>query len=246
MYLGSLDFIIIVAYFVGLGLMGLYFSRQQTSEESYFLGNRRMPWILVGVSIMATLVSTLSYLSTPGEMIRYGVGYFTQMLSYVIVIPVVSLLIIPALMRLPVTSVYEYFEKRFNLATRLVGAVVFTLMRVTWMGLIIYTASFAVAKMTGWDTTSVILVIGLVTTFYTTAGGMQAVLWSDFVQGCLLVGGALFIPVYIAVKTGTGPLAWWDTFSQVGRDEVPVFSINPFVRISMVGIVDRCGCVWKC
>jgi SSS family transporter len=105
------------------------------------------------------------------------------------------------------------------------------------VGLIIYTASFAVAKMTGWDTTSVILVIGLVTTFYTTAGGMQAVLWSDFVQGCLLVGGALFIPVFIATHTGTGPMAWWDAFSQAGRDQVPIVSLDPFVRISVLGII---------
>jgi len=237
MHLGTLDFVVIIAYLVGLALLGVYFSRKQTSQVSYFLGNRRMPWLLAGVSVMATLVSTLSYLSLPGEMIRYGVGYFAGIFAYVLAIPVVSWLIIPALMRLPVTSVYEYFEKRFNLAARLLGAVVFIIMRLTWVGLIIYTASFAVAKMTGWDTTSVILVIGLVTTFYTTAGGMQAVLWSDFVQGCLLIGGALFIPVFIAMQTGTGPVAWWDAFSQTGRDQVPIVSLDPFVRISMIGII---------
>jgi SSS family solute:Na+ symporter len=226
-----------VTYFVGLALLGIYFSRKQTSEVSYFLGNRRMPWLLAGVSVMATLVSTLSYLSLPGEMIRYGVGYFAAIFSYVLVIPVVSWLIIPALMRLPVTSVYEYFEKRFNLATRLLGAIVFILMRLTWVGLIIYTASFAVAEMTGWNATSVILVIGVITTFYTTAGGMQAVLWSDFVQGCLLIAGALFIPVFIAMHTGTGPVAWWDAFSQAGRVQVPIVSLDPFVRISMLGII---------
>ena len=91
--------------------------------------------------------------------------------------------------------------------------------------------------MTGWDTATVILVIGLVTTFYTTAGGMQAVVWSDFVQGCLLIGGALFIPAFIAFKTGSGPVAWWDAFSEAGHDEVPVVSFDPFVRISMLGII---------
>lgn len=237
MHLSSLDFVVIVAYLVGLVLLGVYFSRRQTSEVSYFLGNRRMPWILVGMSVMATLVSTLSYLSLPGEMIRHGVGYFASILAYVPAVPVVTLLIIPAIMRLPVTSVYEYFEKRFNLATRLLGACVFILMRLTWVGLIIYTASFAMAKMTGWDTATLILVIGLVTTFYTTAGGMQAVLWSDFVQGCLLIGGALFIPAFIALKTGSGPVAWWDAFSGVGHAQVPVVSLDPFVRISMLGII---------
>ncbi|MBN2291030.1 MAG: sodium/solute symporter [Pirellulales bacterium] len=237
MHLTLLDLIVVIGYLAGLSLMGVYFSRRQTSEESYFLGNRRMPALLVGVSVMATLISTLSYLSSPGEMIRNGTGYFTSMLSFIVVVPVVNFIIIPALMKLPVTTVYEYFEKRFNYGVRGIGAVVFIVMRLTWVGLIIYTASLAVAKMTGWDIQVVILVVGLITTFYTTAGGMPAVIWSDFIQGMLLIGGALFIPVYIALQTGTGPGIWWETFSQAGRTSVPVFSLDPTVRITIVGII---------
>ncbi|NLY02235.1 MAG: sodium/solute symporter [Rhodopirellula sp.] len=237
MQLAVLDFLVILAYLVGLSALGVYFSRRQSSEDSYFLGNRRMPWVLVGVSVMATLVSTLSYLSLPGEMIKHGVGYFASLLSFVFVIPLVNRLIIPALMRLPVTSVYEYFERRYHVGVRLLGATVFIVMRLTWVGLIIYTASFAVAKMTGWPTPWVILIVGIVTTAYTTAGGMQAVIWSDFIQGLLLVGGAALIPLLIALKTQAGPLLWWQTFAEAGRADVPIFSLDPFVRISMVGMV---------
>ena len=237
MHLTLLDFIVVIGYLAGLSLLGVYFSKRQTSEESYFLGNRRMPALLVGVSVMATLISTLSYLSLPGEMIRNGTGYFTLLLAFIAVIPVVNFIIIPALMKLPVTTVYEYFEKRFSFGVRGLGAVVFIVMRLMWVGLIIYSASLAVAKMTGWDIQIVILVVGVITTFYTTAGGMPAVIWSDFIQGLLLIGGALFIPIFIAMKTGTGPGVWWDTFSQAGRTSVPVFSLDPMVRVTIVGIV---------
>jgi len=237
MHLKALDFAVIVGYLAGLTCLGVYFSRRQTSEQSYFLGNRRMPWLLVGVSVMATLISTLSYLSVPGEMIRHGVGYFASLLAFVLVIPLVNRLIIPALMRLPVTSVYEYFEKRYHLSVRCVGASVFVLMRLTWVGLIIYTASLAVAGMTAWSMPAVILGVGVITTFYTTAGGMQAVIWSDFVQGLLLVGGAMLVPLCVALQTHTGPGAWWEAFSQAGRSQVPVFSWDLTVRISVVGII---------
>jgi solute:Na+ symporter, SSS family len=237
MHLGTLDFVVLVAYFAGLAGMGAWFSRRQKSEETYFLGDRNMPWLVVGVSIMATLISTLTYLALPGEMISHGTGYFLSLLAYVGAIPFVNRIVIPALMRLPVTSVYEYFERRYHLAVRSLAAVVFVLMRLGWIGLIIYTASFAVVQMTGWSMPSVVLFMGVFTTFYTTAGGIQAVVWSDFAQGVLLLGGALFVPVYVAWLTGAGPIGWWETFSQAGRAAAPVWSLDLTVRITVVGII---------
>lgn len=237
MHLTSLDFVVLVAYFAGLAWMGAYFSRRQKSEETYFLGDRNMPWLVVGVSIMATLISTLTYLSLPGEMMSHGTGYFLSLLAYVGAIPFVNRIVIPALMRLPVTSVYEYFERRYHITVRSLAAVVFVLMRLTWIGLIIYTASFAVVEMTGWSMPAVILFMGVFTTFYTTAGGIQAVIWSDFAQGVLLLGGALFVPIYVVWLTGAGPLGWWEVFSRAGRAETPLWSLDLTVRITVVGII---------
>ena len=227
----------ILAYLSGLFILGVYFSRRQTSEETYFLGGRRIPWLLAGISVLATLLSTISYLSLPGEMIRYGIGFFTAFLSIIAIVPVVNRIIIPSLMRLPVTSVYEYLEGRFGQELRALAALTFIFTRLLWVGLIIYTASFAVSAMTDWSIPAIILTIGLVTIFYTTSGGMTAVIWSDFAQFIILLGGALFIPLYVAFQTGTGPFAWWVTFSHAGRAAVPVFSLDPTVRITIVGMV---------
>ena len=106
MHLSLLDFMVIAAYLLGLSLVGFYFSKRQTSEVAYFLGNRRLPWPIVGLSLMASLISTLTYLSFPGEMIAHGTGYFYAVIAVILVIPLVTRVIIPALRQLPVTTVY--------------------------------------------------------------------------------------------------------------------------------------------
>ncbi len=217
--------------------IGFFFAGRQRDKESYFLGNRKMPWFLVGISVIATILSTASYVAVPGEMIRYGVGFSASLLAFILIIPFVNRIIIPFLMNLSVTSVYEYIEERFSLPTRILAASSFIFARLIWSGLIIYMASFAIAAMTGWNKPLVILFIGLITTVYTSAGGITAVIWSDFALFVILLGGAIFVPGYIAIATDAGPLAWWETFSAAGRTEVPVFSLDPGVRLTMVGMI---------
>jgi solute:Na+ symporter, SSS family len=237
MHLHFLDFVAIGVYFASLFVIGIYFSKRQTSAETYFLAERKMPAFLVGISVVATLVSTNTYLATPGETIKHGIGFFSLTLAYIFVIPTVNRFVIPLLMRLPVTSVYEYVENRFSSATRTLAASIFILTRLIWIGLIVYTASLATTSMTGWSMPLVICVIGISTAFYTTLGGIGAVIWTDFLQFVLLMGGAIFIPLYVAWQTGAGPLAWWDAFSKAGHTTVPVFSFDPLVRITVVGMI---------
>lgn len=237
MELTWLDCSVLVAYLVGLFLLGVFTSRQQTSADVYFLAGRRTPWLLAGVSVLATLLSTLTYLSLPGEMIAHGTGYFYSLFAFVLIIPLVNRGIIPSLMRLRVASVYDFLEQRYGLEARVLGAAVFVLTRITWIGLIMYTAARAVDSMTEWGIVRIVLVLGVVTTFYTTSGGFKAVVWSDFAQFVLLAGAAVFVPVYIAVQTGAGPLAWWADFSTLGRTSAPLFSLDPAVRITIVGII---------
>jgi len=244
MHLHRFDFFVIALYMGGLLAIGFFFARRQKSKEDYFLGNRKMPWFLAGISVVATLLSTVTYLAVPGEMIRYGIGFASVLLGFVFIIPFVNRIIIPFLMNLQVTSVYEYIEQRFNVQTRILAALAFITSRVIWTGVIIYTASFAIASMTGWSKPMIILFIGVITTVYTSAGGIRAVMWSDFAQFLILFGGAVFVLVYVAVTTHAGPIVWWDTFSAAGRAEVPVFSLDPEVRLTMVGMI-AVGFIWN-
>jgi SSS family solute:Na+ symporter len=235
--LNVLDLAVIFAYLVGLSGIGIYFSKKQSSREEYFLGNRQMPWLIVGVSLVATLISAMTYLSVPGEAIKFGIGFFSSLLAYPLVIPVVNRVVIPVIVRLPIRSVYEYLEKRYGGGIRSLGAAAFVSSRLLWIGLIIYTTSFAVSTMTGANIKSIILVIGLVTTLYTTLGGMRAVIWTDFSQFLLMLGSIVLVPIYIAFRTGTGPSFWWHVFSEAGRTEVRLFSFDPAVRVTVLGML---------
>lgn len=237
MHLEFLDFVVMGIYFSGLLLVGVYFARKQTDRASYFLGNRKMPWFIIGISVLATLLSSVTYLAVPGEMIRYGIGFGASLLSFLIIVPVLNYVLIPFLKELPFTSVYEFLENRFNIQTRMVAATSFVISRLIWAGLIIYMTSFAVSAMTGWSMVALIVGLGLFTTLYTSAGGFSAVIWTDFIQFVILFLGALFVPFYVMFVTGGGMGEWWGTFSQAGRAEVPVFSLDPEVRLTVVGII---------
>jgi len=237
MRLSAFDLVVIVAYFASLSAIGIYFSRRQNTRSEYYLGDRGMHWLLVGGSVLATLLSTITYLSIPGEMIRYGVTYFAGTLMVPAMVPIVSRVIIPTITRMPITSAYEYLEKRFGHPTRRLATLVFLVHTLVWSGLIFYTASIAVAQVAGWSLLPTILVMGIVTIFYTTAGGIRTVIWTDNLQLLILFGGALAIPVYIAFSLGTGPSEWWRTFSEAGRSGIVLFSWDPTVRLTLFGVL---------
>lgn len=233
MRLNALDILVIVGYIAMMSLIGVYFSRRTTTRDDFFLGGRGMHWILVGGSL--SLFSTISFMALPGEMIRYGIGFFVAYLITPLVIPVTNRVVIPSLLRYRITSAYEYLEQRFGLGVTRLSAYAFILKTTIWMGVIIYTASLAVAEVTGWNIFLIITLIGTITTFYTSAGGLRSVIWTDFIQTMLFTGCALIIPIYVGLSTGSGPLAWWGAFTQSGRTEITAFSLDPGVRVTTVG-----------
>lgn len=237
MRLTPLDLLVVAAYMASLSAMGIYFGRRQDTSEEYLLGSRRIHWLLAAGSIVATLVSTLTYLAVPGEMIRYGLGYFTGLLGLPLAIPVVTRLILPRLMRMQLTSVYAYLEHRYHPAMRTLAAAIFTLRTLLWMGLIIYSCSLAVVEVSAWDLYWTIAVTGLLTTFYSSAGGLRTVIWTDNLQLAVLIGGALAIPICIAMRTGSGPSHWWQLFAAAGHTHIEVFSLDPTVRLTMLGVI---------
>jgi solute:Na+ symporter, SSS family len=237
MNLPPLDIVVIVVYLAAVSSIGLYFSKRQVNRTEYFLGNRSVHWLLAGGSIMATLLSALTYLMAPGEMIRHGSGFFAGVFALPLVIPVVSRVLLPLFMRLPITSAYEYLQERFDGRVRRIAAAAFSFRIIIWMGLIIYTASFAFTEILGVPGYWTILVIGLICTFYTSLGGLKTVIWTDNVQLWILFGGAIAIPVVVWFWVGGGPLEWWWAHVQTGRTEIQLFSFDPAVRITIVGIV---------
>ncbi len=237
MHLTWIDFAVIAAYIGSLPLIGMYFSRRQVSREEYLLGSRNIHWLLAAGSVVATLVSTLTFLAVPGEIVRYGLAYFTGVLALPLAVPVMTRILLPKLMTLRITSMYEYLEGRYDVQVRVLAAVVFVIRTVVWMGLIIYSCSFAIAEMTQWDIYWTIVITGLITTFYSSAGGLRTVIWTDNLQLVVLIGGAVAIPLAVLLRTGTGPLEWWSAFAEAGRTQIQFVSLDLTVRLTVIGIM---------
>ena len=224
-----LDYTMIGAYFAGALWMAWIFSRRQHSAEEYFLGGRRMPWFAVGLSLMATLTSTVSYLATPGEVIKYGLmGAMGGLLFYPLIYLVIAYGLIPVFLRLQVTSIYEYLEQRFDVRTRMFASAIFSGGSSELDGAgAFFLDHGALAQITQVDRLLILAGIGLIAVAYTTLGGMRAVIWTDVAQFFILFGGALFTVAYVVAETGTGPGAWWQAISAADRPSQLYFQLRP-------------------
>ncbi len=242
--LGPLDYVAIVVYLLITFGIALWFGSKQHNVDDFFVGGRRMPWFAVGLSILATLFSTLTYLGMPGETIKNGVGVFAGYLAVPFSMAVVTLLWIPFFMRLRLTSAYEYLELRYNYATRLMGGSLFVLLRLGWMSMVIFAASMALDRVKGPDLPWLpgddlywwICLVGVVAAIYTSVGGIQAMIWTDVLQCALLLTGVLLAIFYVVIVDHTGPMDWWTTAANAsGRNNAPpLFSLDLTVRVTIV------------
>lgn len=249
-----LDWAAVALYALAAAAIAWACSRKQDTTEEFFLGGRNMPWFAVGLSIMATLMSTISYLAVPGEMIQHGIGMFAGQMAVPLAMAVVLCLWVPFFMRLRLTSVYEYLEQRFGPSARLLAATLFILLRLGWLGVIIYTCSMAVDKMVqiepfalpgvSWGGEAVkvqplylwIALIGIFTTAYTSVGGIRAVIWTDVMQSVIMFGGVIVTISYVWLSTGDGPLQWWAIAGDANsrRTSPPAFSFDVSVRVTIL------------
>lgn len=240
--LNAWDVLVVILYGACMVGIGLYYSRRQTDLREYFLGGRKMNPIMVGISTMATLVSTITYLTTPGEIIQNGFGVMWSMLSIVVAFFLVGYLMIPRITQHSIVSGYQLLERQFGHGVRQAAAGLFVLTRIAWVGLVVYTCSVALAAMTGWPLALVLCGTGAVTTLYTIMGGFRAVVITDVAQAFILFLGAVLV-VALAMLHSHSLTAW---LPDLGRPEiasglnwhkVPWFSLHMSVRITAFGMI---------
>jgi SSS family solute:Na+ symporter len=232
------DWVVIVLYLGGVLGLGVYLGRRETNNAEYFTAARtQLPPFLVGVSLYAALLSTISYLGKPGETVSKGpVVLIGQILAVPVAYFVITRWIIPAIMQQRVTSAYELLELRLGVTGRLLGAVLFVKLRLVWMGLLVYISSTALAVIIGIDQKWVPLVsvvVGIVPLIYTTMGGLRTVIIANVVQFFLLLLGALLSIAIITVRCGG--FSWWPTSWAPNWDHQPFFSLDPDVRATVFG-----------
>lgn len=240
-----LDWLVLAAY-AGLMLgVGLYFARQNKSADDYLLGGRRMSPIALGLSLFATLVSTLSYLATPGEMVANGPMMITQIAAHPLVFVIVGYGLIPLLMRQPVTSAYELLETRLGGSVRSAGAAVFLLLRLGWMATILFaTSDVVLVPLLGLDdgwTPWLCIGLGVVTAMYSSSGGIKAVVTTDAIQAITMLAGAVLTVAVITHRMG-GVSEWWPR-EWPSNWQKPSWGFDPNVRVSF-GILMLSTTLW--
>ncbi len=234
--LAPIDWIIIVLYAAGTIVLGSYFTRRQTNLEEYFTGGGRMNPKLIGVSLMATSLSTIAYLAIPGEAIANGPVGLANQLAQPFMFLVVGFVLIPYFMRTRVISAYELLEARLGLGVRMLGAAMFLVFRLVWMSLLVFLGANALAIMMGLDESWIpwiTLITGMVAVTYTSLGGLRAVVITDSFQTIFMLGGAILVIGLVSHRLdGFG---WFPTSWQPHWDEQPLFSFDPSVRMSILG-----------
>ena len=238
------DLVAISIYGVVVIWIGLHVSRRQVSTEEYFVAGRGMGSMIVGISIIATLLSTISYLTTPGEMIKNGTAFTWGMLSTPISFAIVGYLVIPRIMKHKITSGYELLHERFGMTIRQTAAILFMLVRLIWMGYVIFTCSHAVAEISSIPLPLVLALVGSIGTVYTVLGGVRAVMITDVIQFVILFGGAVLTVGFITWKCDG--LSWWPDFGEISTKlkwEKPEFiTFSPFAQRITVASAIFNGC----
>jgi len=232
--LGIIDWLVIAGYACMMLAIGAFYSRKNKTAEDFLLGGRRMSPIALGLSLFATMMSTLSYLAHPGEMIAHGPMLVTQCAAHPLIFVIVGYGLIPLLMRQPVTSAYEILETRLGTGIRMAGASVFLLLRFAWMATILFaTSKVVLVPLLGCDpkwTPILCVALGLPTALSASVGGIRAVVWIDAIQSLTMLAGAIVTLLVITLRMG-GVAEWWPQ-AWPTHWQTPNWGFSPEARLS--------------
>ena len=203
----TLDILVIALYMSGLLGIGLYFSRRQTTTESYFIANRSIPSSVMGISLLASIITSVTFIAYPGSAYAGDWSLLVPGIMFVVVVFLVGAAIIPFFRHVVRMSAYEYFGLRFGTGVRLYASLTFAIGHFLKMGFVFYLLALTLSSIIGWPVDRVILLTAAITIFYTILGGIEAVIWTDVVQGFVLWAGIIVSISFLLFLPKQGPLA---------------------------------------
>lgn len=206
--MNNIDLIVLFGTLAFIVIYGVWKTRGQKDIEGYLLGSNSMKWGTIGLSVMATQASAITFISTPGQAYESGMGFIQNYFGLPIALIVVSAVFIPIYYRLKVYTAYEFLERRFDMKTRFLGAFLFLIQRGLAAGITIYAPAIIISSILGWNLTLTILCTGVLVIIYTVSGGTKAVSITQKQQMAVIMGGmfaAFFMIIgYISDHTTFG------------------------------------------
>jgi SSS family transporter len=223
---GLLDQLALYTYLAALaGLcLWLYFRhRKEKTTEDFFLGGRDLPGWAAGLSLMATAVSSIGFMAIPAKTFAADWTYFAGTLTWFVVVPIVVVAFIPFFRRVNVATAYELLETRFDLKVRTFAAVGFSLMEGGRMAIVLLLPATALATVTTLSVEQTVVLMGIGSMLYAVMAGMRGVVWTDVVQGVVMIGGALLCVVIAVLRVGGG---FGELLSTAAADNKFAFNFN--------------------
>lgn len=226
-HLQMLDYIVVAVYFCVIFSIGLYMARRQKTTADYFIAQRRIPGWAVAFTMMGTMISSVTVVGHSGAV--FGKSFWLEVGSFGVplVLLFVVFFVVPFYRRVVGVSAYEYLEKRFGYFARLYASFAFVVLRLMDMGFTFYTTAIVAEVMTGWPMDRVIICLGIFTMFYTMIGGIEGVIWTDVVQGFILIGGCILMLVMLLFGSGHGPVEVISTAWEGGKFSLGNFDASP-------------------
>lgn len=224
---GLLNTLVLGAYLLALVAIGAHFSRRDNTTSEFFLAGQRIPWWAAGLSIFATQLSAITFVSAPALAYASDWLVLPGKAMILLMAPIVVLLYLPFFRRLNITTAYEYLERRFSLSVRLYGSASFVAFQLLRMAVVVYLPALALSTITGIDVYACILVMGVLSTLYTVIGGMAAVIWTDVLQTVVLVGGMIVAVLIVANDVGG-----FGVIAEVARADAKTRLWNPSLSLT--------------
>ena len=225
----AIDWTIFFGYLGIIFAVGLWFARQQETNEDYFVGDRKMNWLAVGISLFATAFSSISFVAYPREAAYETFQFFIAILFIPLVItPILWWWFVPLYVRLGVISIYEYLEIRFHPVLRKLGTLLFAGYAIGWMGSMLYAVGLILQVVLGLSDAGLMWTLvgtGLFATFYTAIGGVKAVIWTDVLQTVVLGGGTIVVFLLALGQIDGG----WEAVLAIGQahNKFEMFNFAP-------------------
>src|SRR5210317_1465012 len=224
-----LDWIILIATLAFIVLYGVWKNNSHKNIQEYLKGGNQARWWTVGLSVMATQASAITFLSTPGQAYHDGMGFVQFYFGLPIAMVVIILVFIPLYYRLNVQTAYEFLENRFNAKTRTLTAILFLIQRGLSAGITIYAPAIILSAVLGWPLKLLVVAIGGLVILYTVSGGTKAVNVTHKQQMFVIMGG-MFIALYMIISGLPSEVSFVDALTiadQSGKLEVLDFSLDP-------------------